>query len=130
MKDSPVFVRTYDLILWLLPAATRFPRVHRFGLGERVVSRALDFQESLLAAGLQSGEERANWLNQADSQLAQLTQLVRLCKDLELISICQYEHAAAMLVEIGRLLGGWIKKQKGQAEQEARPARRVVEQQS
>ncbi len=109
MQESPIYSRTYDLLLWLLPQATKFPRAHRFGLGERVARRALDFQETILSAGLAPPAERRTWLNQADAQLAQLKQHLRLCKDLELISLGQYEHAARMLVEIGRLLGGWKK---------------------
>ena len=34
---------------------------------------------------------------------------LRLSRDLQLISMGQYEHAARMLVEVGRLLGGWQK---------------------
>ena len=132
MQESPIFSRTYDLLLWLIPQAQKFPRIHRFGLGERVVRLALDFQETLIAAGLSASEKRREALLQADVQLAKLRQLLRLCKDLELFNIGQYEHAAGMLVEIGRLLGGWQKAafQTGQADREARRARRLVEQQS
>jgi hypothetical protein len=110
MEESPLFSKTYDLMLWLLPQATHFPRAHRFGLGERVTRLALDFQETLLDAGLRRGPERLQRLYQADSQLAQLRQHLRLCKDIGLISLAQYEHVSRLLVEIGRLLGGWLKK--------------------
>jgi hypothetical protein len=130
MKESPIFSRTYDLLLWLLPQATKFPRVHRFGLGERVVRLALDFQETLVAAGVRPDVDRLALLQQADTQLCQLRHFVRLCKDLEMLSLRQYEHVATMLVEIGRLLGGWQKKIRGtgQVESGAGGARRLVEQ--
>jgi hypothetical protein len=108
MQESPIFSRTYDLLLWLLPQASKFPRAHRFGLGERVVRQALDLQETLVKAGLSKGE-RANLLHEADVQLAVLRQNLRLCKDLELLKLNQYEHVSMMLAEIGRLLGGWKK---------------------
>lgn len=129
MQESPIFSKTYDLLLWLLPQATKFPRAHRFGLGERVTRLALDFQESLIAAGLQRGEKRVLLLEQADIKLAQLRQYVRLSRDLALISTSQYEHVSRILVEIGRLLGGWLKSnpKSGQAEGYAG---RLVEQQS
>jgi len=110
MQESPIYSRTYDMLLWLLPQASQFPRAHRFGLGERVVRLSLDFQETLIAAGMQPGAERQTLLQQADLQLAQLRQTLRLCKDLELFSLGKYEYLAARLVEIGRLLGGWLKK--------------------
>ncbi len=109
VDESPIFSRTYDMLLWLIPQATKFPRQHRFGLGERVTRLALDLQETLIAAGLRRGPNRSALLLQADTQLAHLRQSLRLCKDLQLVSIDQYEHVSTMLVEIGRLLGGWQK---------------------
>ncbi len=109
-----------------------FPLFHRFGLGERVTRLGLNLQETLIAAGLQRGSERHSLLAQADVQLAQLRQTLRMCKDLQLLSIGQYEHIATMLVEIGRLLGGWQKTitRTGQAVGGAGSAGRRVEQQS
>jgi hypothetical protein len=109
VNESPIFSRTYDFVLWLLPQAIKFPRAYRFTLAERLQRRALDFQETLIAAGLRRGPERMSHLQEADAQLAQLRQLLRLCMDLGLLTTQQYEHAAAMLTEIGRLLGGWQK---------------------
>ncbi|MBP1468556.1 hypothetical protein EYB53_022780 [Candidatus Chloroploca sp. M-50] len=40
-----------------------------------------------------------------------LQALVRQGRDLSLITSAQHEHAARMLDEIGRLLGGWRKAQ-------------------
>jgi len=108
MKESPIFSRTYDLVLWVVPQVNKFPRVHRFGVGERVIRYTLDFQETLIKAGL-SKKERLKLLDEADVQLALLRQHVRLCKDLDIIKLNQYEHASKLLVEIGRLLGGWKK---------------------
>ena len=132
MQESPIFTKTYDLLLWLIPQATKFPRLHRFGLGERVTRLALDFQESILEAGLRRNRERSMVLIRADVQLAQLRHHLRLCKDLGLLSIGQYEHITRMTVEVGRLLGGWQKSniRTGQAEGGAGGAGRLVEQQS
>jgi len=51
MKESPLYVRTYDFLLWLIPQVVKFPRPHRFGVGERIQRLGLDFQDSLVAAG-------------------------------------------------------------------------------
>jgi hypothetical protein len=109
MNESPIFSKTYDLLLWLVPQTTKFPRQHRFGLGEHILHHALDFQDKLLAASLSPANHRLSLLQEADIQLAQLRLNLRLCKDLELFTLKQYEHTTAMLVEIGRLLGGWQK---------------------
>jgi hypothetical protein len=109
VQESPIFVKTYDFLLWLLPQVQHFPRSQRFGLAERVQHAALDFQELLISAGMSSGLARREKLHQADVLLAQLRFWSRLSSDLHFISLKQYEHASRMLVEIGRLLGAWIK---------------------
>ncbi len=111
MNVSPLFARTHDLILWLIPQAQKFPRAHRFGLGERVQDAALDFQELLIAAGKTRDVERRGLLRQADVRLAQLKHWARVCLELKLFSVGQYEHAARMMEECGRLLGAWLKQQ-------------------
>lgn len=109
MQESPLYTKTYDLLLWLIPQAQKFPRVHRFGLGERVQRLALDFQDTLVLAGKCKGPERRQALQRADIQLEQLRLWVRLTRDFQLITLRQYEHAAALLRDVGRLLGAWLK---------------------
>jgi hypothetical protein len=109
MNESPLFSRTYDLLLWLIPQAQKFPRTYRFNLAERIQRLALDFQESIVAAGKSRGPERGGWLHTADLQLEQLRVAIRLARDLHLITFRQYEHVIRMANEVGRLLGAWIK---------------------
>ena len=109
MNESPLFVRTHDLILWLIPQAQKFPRAHRFGLGQRVQDTALDFQDGIIAAGKTRGLERRAHLLLADVRLAQLKHWARVCLDLRLLSLRQYEHLARLCDECGRLLGAWLK---------------------
>lgn len=110
MSESPVFSRMYDFVLWLIPQATKFPRVYRFTLAERLQRHTLDLQETLIAAGLRRDSNRLAHLQKADVQLAQLRHTVRLCKDFNLFTLKQYEYASEHLTEIGKLLGSWIKK--------------------
>lgn len=109
MKTSPLFARTHDLLVWLIPQTHKFPRAHRFGLALRVQNAALDFQASLIAAGKAPAPERRSLLLNADVQLAQLKYWLRLCVELRLWSVGQHAHAVQLLEECGRLLGAWIK---------------------
>lgn len=110
MKESPIFARTYDLLLWLIPQTLKFPREHRFTMAQRVQDVALDFQERIIEAGLSNVQHQDDHLARADVYLTKLRFYLRLCKDLELLSLGQYEHVSRMVVEIGKLLGGWRKK--------------------
>jgi hypothetical protein len=108
MKESPLYVKTFDFLLWLIPRVQKFPKAHRFVLSERIQRLALDFQDSLVAAGKAQGAARLERLQQADLQLAQLRVWIRLARDLQALSVRRYEHAARLVSEIGRLLGAWI----------------------
>jgi hypothetical protein len=107
MKESPIFVRTYDLLRWLIPATIKFPRQQRFVLAEALQETALRFQEQLIEAGMNSNPHPV--LKDADVSLTKLRFYLRLCRDLEYLKIGQYEHVSRMVTEIGRLLGGWMK---------------------
>ena len=107
MKQSPIFSKTYDFVAWLIPLTVKFPRQQRFVLAAALQREALHFQELLIEAVHQ--HQPADRLKSADAELDKLRTHLRLCNDLRLLSGGQYAHAARMLVEIGRLLGGWQK---------------------
>lgn len=109
MQESPIFTRTYDLLLWLIPATTKFPRVHRFVMATKVQETALQFQEEILEAALGRGKTTERGLAKADVTLAKLRFYLRLCRDMGLFTPKQYFHVAERVAEVGRLLGGWRK---------------------
>ncbi|MCP4416685.1 MAG: diversity-generating retroelement protein Avd [Chloroflexi bacterium] len=108
-RQSPLFVKTYDFLLWLIPITLKFPKSQRFLLAERLSKQSLDFYDIVLEAAMEPGQQ-ANLLRQADKQLTKIRLYVRLSFDLHCMSLGQYEHASRSLAEIGRLLGGWQKK--------------------
>ena len=105
MKQSPIFSKTYDLVAWLLPLTVRFPRQQRFVMANALQREALRFQELLIEAIHQPEPDTS--LRRADAELDKLRTHLRMSLDLKLIRPGQYEHAARMTTEIGRLLGGW-----------------------
>lgn len=107
MQQSPIFTKTYDLLLWLIPATTKFPREQRFVLAKAVQETALRFQEQIIEAGLAKGQTQQRALAQADVDLTKLRFYLRLCQDLKLLKSRQYRHVAELVTEVGRLLGGW-----------------------
>lgn len=107
MKQSPIFSKTYDFVAWLIPLTVKFPRQQRFVLASALQQESLHFQALLIEAAHHRQPEAL--LVNADAELDKLRTHLRLCLDLRLISSGQYEHAARLLVEIGKLLGGWQK---------------------
>lgn len=105
-RQSPIFSKTYDFIAWLIPLTVKFPRQQRFVMAATLQREALRFQELLIEAAHQ--RQPTNTLTAADAELDKVRTHLRLALDLKLIGPGQYEHAAKMLTEIGKLTGGWM----------------------
>ena len=111
MSDSemPIFTRSYDLLTWLLPVTNNFPRAHRHTVTQRLLNAAFDLRERLEQANLRREARRAEQLSLADEALARLCVYLRLTARWGWLTAGQYEHAAVLVNEVGRLLGGWQK---------------------
>jgi four helix bundle protein len=108
-EEMVIFTRTYDFLSWLIPATLHFPRSQRFVVTQRLQHAALSFQELILEANARRGEERRARLRAADAELLKVRLYLRLCERWRWLSSGQYRHGSAMVAEIGRLLGGWLK---------------------
>jgi len=109
IQESPIFIKTYDFTKWLLEHTIRFPKSQRVVMGKRIEEAALDFYDCLLLA-VKIEKDRKETLQRASFELERLKHYLRLSKDMELFSLRQYEYSSTAVVEIGRLLGGWLKK--------------------
>ncbi|MDP1629329.1 MAG: diversity-generating retroelement protein Avd [bacterium] len=110
LKDIPIFHKTYELVLWLYPAVNKFPKSQRFVLGQRIEQKILRFLELVIEANY--ARDKKEYLARAGIELDVLRILIRLTKDLNFLSVRQYEFVSDYLNEIGKMLGGWIKSAK------------------
>jgi len=107
-KDElTVITKAYDLILWSCNHTGKFPRNHRFVLGERIERNLYDLLELLIQA--KYSRERQDQLRRANLLLEILRFQMRLAKDLQCLKAESYGFAAKSIDEIGRLVGGWMK---------------------
>lgn len=110
MVDELILLtRLFDLLAWLLPKAERFPRAYRQTVTLRLMNAALDCQEAVFGAQSVRGARRYDRLQEADAALNRLRLYLRLAYCWRWLNDGQYAHVSAMVSEIGRLLGGWIK---------------------
>src|SRR5215475_10574978 len=100
-EELTVITKTYDLLHWACPLISRFPRPHRYGLGERIEHRLYDLLETLIQA--RYTRQRQALLEQANLTLEVLRFQIRLAKDLQCLKVTSYAHAARAVDEIGRL---------------------------
>ena len=112
-QEMVIFTRTFDFVNWLIPRTMDFPRSQRFVVTKRLQDAALDFYERILEANGRKGKARLEMLREADVALDKIRHYLRLTSRWEWLSAGQYRHAAGMVAELGRLLGGWIKQTVG-----------------
>jgi len=85
-QQSPIFVKTYDFLLWLIPLTLKFPRSQRFLLAERLSKMGLDLYDSILEAVMEP-RRQDECLDEADKLLTKIRLYIRLSYDLKCISL-------------------------------------------
>src|SRR5262245_13510499 len=106
-EELTVITKTYDLILWPCNHTSKFPRNHRFVLGERIERNLYALLETLIRAKYAKNRQRL--LEDANLTLEILRFQMRLAKDLQCLKVNSYGFAARAIDEIGRLVGGWLR---------------------
>jgi hypothetical protein len=92
---------------WLLLVVEKFPRNHKFLLGDRLQTAATDLMLAVVEATYT--KDRADLLRGAQINIEKLRFLFRLANHAGIVSHGGYEHAARQLDQIGRGIGGWRK---------------------
>jgi hypothetical protein len=113
-KELPIIQQTYDLIKWYVPVLNKLPRDHKFNLGDRIIKALYDTLEDLIYA--RYATEKLARLEAINMRLDVVRYQTRLLKDFELIDVRRYGHAAKLINQIGRALGGWIGQQRSLAQ--------------
>ena len=104
-----VFTRTFDFLAWLLPVTNHFPRNHRHSFTQRLLDSAFKLREHIEIANLRKGRARLEQLHYADEALVCVRFYMRLAHHWKWLTDGQYHHVSQMMLEIGKLLGGWQK---------------------
>ena len=110
MNELPIIQKTYDLIQWYVPILNRLPRDHKFGIGDRMVSRLYEILEGLITA--RYAHKKLEILQSLTGKLDILCYQTRLLLDWKLINSKRYEYVSRLLEELGKQLGGWIEQQR------------------
>ena len=88
-------------------AIRQFPKSEKHCLGAEIRNTMWNLQRLVITA-IRRYHKKAT-LTDMDIELALLKRQVRAAKDLRFIDFKKYETWCRQLVEIGRMLGGWIK---------------------
>lgn len=110
MDDIPIFIKLYDFYKNLTPVIIFFPKTKRYTLGQKLDNTTLDILELLFS--VPSAKDKVEILQQISIKVDLVKVLLRLAKDSQAMQNNKYLSLEAMLAEIGRMLGGWIRSSK------------------
>lgn len=108
LEDLKLYHKTYEYIKWLHGLLNKFPKSEKYTLAQRIENTALNVLEGII----QSNNEfdKTKTLEKTIVELDKLRVFYRLAKDLGFMSFDQYEYGSKLIDEMGRMLGGWYKK--------------------
>jgi len=93
----------------------KFKKPERYTLGVRIENTALEIIELLYLAQSKQGASRSLLLNKADIMLKMLTTHLRLAYKTKSINDAGFASLSEQVIEIGSMVGGWIKYTKNPA---------------
>lgn len=85
------------------------PKVARFTLGIKVERLIIDLLETLFLAQNETGDSKIIVLKDADVKLKLIKLMIRLASEVKAIDQQKYIALETRILEIGKMLGGWIK---------------------
>ena len=107
--DIPAFSKLYELYKNISNYLPLFPKGKRYTLGQKIDQTTLDIIELVVTAGYSARDQKVVILQKASIKLDLLKMLTRLSLDTKCLDNKKYQQLSAQLVEIGKMLGGWIK---------------------
>ena len=107
--DIPIFAKLYDFYKNLSQVIVGFPKTKRYTLGQNIDQITLDTIELVITAGYIPREQKLPALRKVSIKLDILKILMRLALETKCLDNNKYQTLISQIMEIGKMLGGWIK---------------------
>jgi len=112
MRKLQIYQKWEDMAGYAYVMLRHIPKSERFTLGSEIRSSIWRGLKLIIKANYVYNKRAP--LQELDMELKTLLALIRVAYELRIIPTKKYEELSAKLIEIGKMLGGWIKSQ-GQA---------------
>lgn len=106
-SHTPIFQKTYILVLDIYKAASNFKKEYKYTLAEKLKLISHELLNLIVLANSQ--KEKRETLRELDYKLEALRINLRLAYDLKVISAGQLGIFNEKIEEIGKQIGGWQK---------------------
>lgn len=107
MEDLKILQKTYDMIQYGYQAISQFPKSEKYALGTDMKKCMHEMLELVITCHKKYYKKTT--LSELDVEVTKLKAYTRLAKDLGVLPFKKYEVWAGYNVEIGKMVGGWIK---------------------
>ena len=105
-EELLVIDQTYELLKWFLGRLEKFPRSHRYGLGQQIEQRLYAVFDGLMRAKYATAADKREALIGVNLDLESLRMLCRLAHELGMLPHKSQEYAVREMIEIGRMVAG------------------------
>jgi hypothetical protein len=108
MQSLKIQQKWEDMAEYMYVLLRHIPKSERFTLGAEIrgsVWRGL----KLIIRANNTRKDRLSVLHELDSEIKVLQSLIRTGSSLGIVPYKKYEVSSGLLVELGKMLGGWIK---------------------
>ncbi|NDY73997.1 diversity-generating retroelement protein Avd [Desulfobacter hydrogenophilus] len=96
-----------DMTVYAYVALRQMPKSERFTLGAEIRSKLWSGFQLIIKAN--ASRNKMPFLFEIDVEIKTLLALTRVAYGMKIIPFKQYEHLSVLLVELGKMLGGWMK---------------------
>lgn len=107
-QHLPIYKTVYELLQLVVRLTAHFPRAHKHSMGEQLRREVVEMVVYVFKAN-SSRTCRAAHAGELLERLQVVQLLLRLAKDLRLLSVAQFAETVALSDSLGRQAQGWIK---------------------
>jgi four helix bundle protein len=109
MEELKIQQKVFDMMNYAYPALAQFPKSEKFALAVDIKRCMNQILERVIEANKKYYKKTT--LQELDVEIMKLKAYTRLSYNLGFLPQKKYEIWASMSVEIGKMVGGWIKSQ-------------------
>lgn len=107
--DIPIFTKLYDLYKVFIQYLNLFPKGKKYTIGQKIDQTIIDMIELVIVAGYMPREQKLPSLQKVSIKLDLLKVFLRIAFETKCLDNNKYQLILSQTLEIGRMLGGWIK---------------------
>ena len=107
-QHLPIYKATYELLRLVTHATSSFPKAYKYSLGDKLRTEVVEMVVFIFKAN-SSRADRAAHAAALLERLQVVQLLMRLSRDLRILSVKQFSEIVGMTDSLGCQASGWIK---------------------